>query len=241
MKKFYFLALSCAALLGFASCDIVDDDIKEVRTLNGTFTITGSYPDYKLIQDNGTIIYPSAANVSEITDKQGFGDHKRAQFYVNYYPQNVTDENGTVVIRDAELKQGVYFVEKKLLTEAEATEAGLLKEDSIYSVKTVESWLAYGYLNSMFTAYYSKDNGNVINPTVNLYAKCTGDNAVTLTLLYNRRKTIGGDFEGTFPYSFDLTNFDIPGNDSITVTLEMKDRNPSCIKVARKDFYFHAK
>ena len=103
MRKIHFMALSCAVLLGVASCDIVDDDIKEVRTLNGTFTITGSYPDYKLIQDNGTIVYPSAANISDITDKQGFGNHKRAQFSVNYHTGDVTKENGTNVIRNAEL------------------------------------------------------------------------------------------------------------------------------------------
>ena len=241
MRKFHFMALSCAVLFGLASCDIVDDDIKNVRTLNGTFTITGSYPDYKLIQDNGTIVYPSAANVSEITDQQGFGDHKRAQFYVNYHPEDVTTENGSNVIRNAELHDGLYLVEQKLLTEAEATEAGLLKADSIYAVNNIESWFAYGYLTSIFTAYYSKEDSKVIDPSVNLYAKCTGDNAVTLTLLYNRKQTSGINCEGTFPYSFDLTSFDIPGNDSINVTLEVKDRKPSSIKVARKDFYFHAK
>jgi hypothetical protein len=240
MRKIHFMALSCAVLLGVASCDIVDDDIKEVRTLNGTFTITGSYPDYKLIQDNGTIVYPSAANISDITDKQGFGNHKRAQFSVNYHTGDVTKENGTNVIRNAELYDGVYLIEQKLLTEAEATKAGILKEDSIYTINNIESWLAYGYLTSNITAYYTKEEGEVIYPDVNLYAKCTGDNAVTFTLLYNRHKTNGVNFEGTFPYSFYITNFDVPGNDSITVTFEVKDRKPSSLKVARKDFYFHA-
>ena len=239
-QKIYFVALLCATLFGFASCDLVDDDIKNVQTLYGTFTITGSYPNYKLIQDNGTIVYPSASNVSEITNAQGFGDHKRVQFSVNYHPEDVTTENGTNVIRNAELYDGVYLIEQKLLTEAEATEAGLLKEDSIYTVKGIDSWFAYGYLTSIITASYTKEEGNIIYPGVNLYAKNTGDNAVTLTLLYNRHKTNGIDFEGTFPYSFDITSFDVPGNDSITVTLEVKDRKPSSIKVARKDFYSHA-
>jgi hypothetical protein len=239
-QKLYLVALLCATLLGVTSCDIVDDDIKNVQTLNGTFTITGSYPDYKLIQDNGTIVYPSASNVSDITDKEGFGNHKRAQFYVNYHPEDVTTENGTNVIRNAELHDGVYLIEQKILTEAEATEAGLLKEDSIYTVKSIDSWFAYGYLTSIITASYTKEEGNIIYPSVNLYAKCTGDNAVTFTLLYNRHKTNGVDFEGTFPYSFDITSFNVPGNDSITVTLEVKDRRPSSIKVARKDFYSHA-
>ena len=240
MKKIYFMAFSCAVFLGLASCNLTDDELKDLQKLNGTFTITGTYPNYKLIQDNGTIVYPTAENVSAVTDSKGFGDHKRAQFYVNYYPENIKTENGTTVIRDAELKDGVYLAERKVITEAEANKTGLLKEDSIYTVTSVDSWLAYGYLNSIFTAYYSKEGTEIINPTVNLCAKSTGDNAVTFTLLYNRHQTSGTNCEGSFPYSFDITNFEVPGNDSITVTLEIKGRNPSCIKVGRKDFYNHA-
>ena len=236
MKKFNFMALSCAVLLGFASCDL--DDVNNEQVMNGYFTITGSYPEYKLVQDDGTIVYPKAESVYDITKAQGFGNHKRARFYVYFHENDVKTENGTTVIRNAELNNGDYLIEQKLLTEAAATEAGLLKEDSIYSINNVECWLANGYLTSIFSAYYDQS----IYPIANLYAKSTSDNAVTFTLLYNRHTKNDSNLgEGTFPYSFDITNFDVPGNDSITVTFEVKDKKPSSLKVSRSDFYFHAK
>ena len=243
MKKIYFLVLSCAVLFGFASCLSDNDDDKGNKLLmNDYFTIVGSYPDYKLVGDGNIILYPTIASVNELTNSSGFGDHKRAMFYAYYYTNDMTTENGATVIRNAELESGVYTAEQKAITAEEANKAGILAEDSTFNIKGSNSWLINGYFTSIFKADYSIVDNKDIEPHANLCATSTGENAVTLTLLYNRHTAQSGvySYEGTFIYSFDVTNLEIPGNDSITVSFEVKGATSSKLKVSRRDFYNHA-
>ena len=240
-QKLYLVALLCVTLFGFASC-LSDSDDDNKLLLTDYFTITGTYPNYKLIGDGGEIVYPTTASVNDCTDSKGFGDYKRAQLYAYYSPKDTTIENGTTIIRYAELEDGIYFEEKKAITFAEATEAGILEEDSIFNIKGHNSWLAKGYLSSIFTADYSIVNNKEIKPGVNLCATSTEENAITLKFLYNRhtQKTNVSSYEGLFYYSFDVTNLNIPGNDSITITFDVTGSTLSKLKVARSDFYFKA-
>lgn len=240
-QKLYLVALLCATLFGFASC-LSDSDDDNKQLLTDYFTITGTYPNYKLIGDAGKIVYPTTASVNDLTGNKGFGDHKRAQLYLYYNPKDTTTENGVTVIRYAELENGVYSVEKKAITFAEATEAGILVEDSIFNIKSHNSWLANGYFTSVFTADYSIVNNKDIEPSVNLCATSTEENAITLKFLYNRhtQKTNVSSYEGIFSYSFDITKLNVPGNDSITVTFDVIGSTPSKLKFARSDFYFSA-
>lgn len=241
-QKIYFVALLCATLFGFTSCLSDSDDDDDKQLFVSYYTITGTYPNYKLIGDNKMIVYPTVESVNKLTDNKGFGDHKRAQLYAYYTQKDMTTENGATVIRNAELNDGVYLVEQKAVTLAEATEAGILKEDSIFYIKSNNGWLANGYISSIFTAEYSIVDGKAIEPDANLCATSTGDNAVTLTMLYNRHspKVNVSSYDGTFAYSFDITSLEVPGNDSITVTFETKGATPSKIKVSRQDFSYHA-
>jgi hypothetical protein len=243
-QKLYFVALLCATLFGFTSClSDSDDDDDNKQLFVSYYTITGTYPNYKLIADNNMIVYPTAESVNKLTDNKGFGDHKRAELYAYYTKKDMmTTENGVTVIRNAELYDGAYLIEQKAVTLAEATEAGILEEDSIFHTKNNNGWLANGYINSVFTAEYYIVDGKDIKPDVNLCATSTGDNAVTLTMLYNRHspKVNVSPYNGTFAYSFDITNIEVPGNDSITVTFETKGATPNKIKVSRQDFYYHA-
>lgn len=77
-KKIYLMAFLCAVFLCLVSCEL--DDVKSQQIMNGYFTITGSSPNYKLIADNGTIVYPTSSSVSDITKGFGFGNHKRDYF-----------------------------------------------------------------------------------------------------------------------------------------------------------------
>lgn len=241
-QKLYLAAIICATLFGFASCLSDSDDDKDKQLFYAYYTITGTYPNYKLYADNNMIVYPTVASVSELTDNKGFGDHKRAQLYAYYNPKDTTVENGITIIRDAELQNGIYPEEQKAITLAEATEAGLLEEDSIFNIKGHDSWLANGYFTSVFTAEYSIVNGQAIKPSANLCATSVEENAITLKFLYNRhtQKANVSTYDGTFSYSFDIKKLEVPGNDSITVTFDVIGSNPSKTKVARNDFYFKA-
>ena len=241
-QKLYLVALLCATMFGLASCLSDSEEEENKHLFSAYFTITGTYPNYTLIGDNGMIVYPTVASVSELTDSKGFGDHKRAQLYAYYYPKDTTTVNGVTVIRNADLQNGVYANEHKAITLAEANEAGLMKEDSIFYIKGHNSWLANGYFTSVFTADYSIVNGKAIEPGVNLCATSIEENAITLTFLYNRHtlKTNVNTYEGSFFHTFDITKLDVPGNDSINVTFEVIGSTPIKLKVARSDFYFSA-
>ncbi len=239
MKKIYFLALTCAVLFGVASCSV--DDAKSQQFMSGYFTITGSYPNYKLIHDYGTIVYPSAEEVNEITKGAGFGNHKRVYFDVYFYEDDITTTNNVSVVRNPDLKNGEYLTESTLITKEEADKANITVSDSIFDIKAIENcWMAYGYLNTIFTANYSVDSlFNIILPDAKLCVTNTGDNAVTLTMLYNRhtKKDAISDL-GSFTYSFDISKLNVPGNDSVAVTFETQGLKAETIKVPRTIFNY---
>lgn len=243
MKKIYFLALSCAVLLSMASCSL--DDTKNQQVLSGYFTITGSYPNYKLIHDNGSVIvYPSTEEVSEVTKKEGFGNHKRIYFDVYYYEDDVKTANGISSISNVDLKNGAYLTEDTPITKEEADKAGITAKDSIFAVSTMDHcWLAQGYLNTTFKANYSltvnEENEVVgIKPTAKLCITNLADNAVTFTMYYNRHTNRDADYyPGSFGYSFDITKLNIPGDkDSVTITFETENVKASTIKIPRTFF-----
>ena len=242
MKKIYFLALSCATLLGIASCDPGENMNQQV--LSGYFTITGSYPNYKLISDlDGTIVYPSTENIYKVTDGEGFDNHKRAYLDVYFYEADVTTTNNVSVIRNAEIKNGSYLTESTAISKEEADKANITAPDSIFSINSIDRcWLAYGYLNAIFIADYSLDSLNKdkgIIPGVKLCVTNTADNAVTLTMLYNRHTDKNAKYSTSiFDYSFDISKLNIPGNDSVSVTFETQGQDKSTIKVPRTIFNY---
>lgn len=243
MKKIYFLALSCAVLLGMASCSLDDTDNQLV--LPGYFTITGSSPNYKLIHDNGSVIVcPSAEEVSEVTEKAGFGNHKRVYFDVYYYEEDVKTANGISTISNVDLKNGAYLTEDTPITQEEADKAGITAKDSIFEVSTMDNlWLAQGYLNTLFKANFSlttNDQKEVVGimPATKLCITNLADNAVTFTMYYNRHTKRDADYQpGSFCYSFDLTKLNIPGDkDSVAITFETKGAQTRTTKIPRTFF-----
>lgn len=224
MRKIYFVAFTCAILLGLASC-LTNDDVDNRPLMSGYFTITGSAPNYKLIADDGTVVYPTATSVSEISNGLGFGNHKRIYFNVKYYPENMKTENDTLTIYNGDLVKGAYLIEMKTLSEEEATKAGILKEDSIYPINTLSNfWVANGYLTTLFLADYSINNGIYVTSDANLYTTDIRENGVTVKMVYNRHTPTNDNTitknEGTYAYSFDISMLNIPGNDSVTFTFE---------------------
>ena len=190
-QKLYFVALLCATLFGLASCSL--DDTKNQQILGGNFTITGSSPNYKLIHDNGKVIVsPSAEEVSKVTERAGFGDHKRVYFDVYYYEDDVTTINGISTISNVELKNGAYLTEDTPITKEEADKAGVTAEDSIFAISTMDQcWVSQGYLNTTFKANYSftvNEKNEVVGilPTTKLCITNISDNAITFTMYYNR-------------------------------------------------------
>lgn len=239
MKKIYFLALTCAVLFGVASCSV--DDVKNQQLLSGYFTITGSYPNYKLIHDNGTIVYPSAEEVNEITKGVGFGNHKRVYFDVYFYEDDVTTTNDVSVVLNPDLKNGTYLIESNPITKEEADKANITAEDSVFAIRSLQNcWLAYGYLNTIFTADFSLDSlHNGIIPDAKLCVTSCTDNAVKVTMLYNRHTKKNTDYStGSFGYSFDISKLNVPGNDSVAVTFETQGLKAETIKVPRTIFNY---
>jgi len=232
MKKIYFMAFLFAVLSGLASCSL--DDTKRQQMIAGYFTVIGSYPNYKLVSDDGLIVYPSASSIAD------YGNHKRVYFEVSFYEDDVTTTNNISVIRNAEVKKGTYLIETPFISKEEADKAGITQKDSIFAISNLDNcWLANGYLNAIFKAEFSVDGLNAISPNANLCVTSTADNAVTFTMLYNRHTKKGTTSDlGAFGYSFDISKLNIPGNDSVAVTFETEGIKSNTIKVSRSAFNY---
>lgn len=245
MNKIWSLA-TIAALYGvtfFAtSCD---DNDKELRSsFTGCFTILGDKNSYKLVDDANNVFYPTIESVNQVTDNAGFGKNKRAQLFGSYVEERDMEKqtDGTVVVKNVELRGGTYIITHKTFSSQEAEKAGILNIDSIFPIsKLSQCWLANGYLNTIITAQYSANGIKAISPTINLRVieNRTTDNEVTFELLYNRHTTKKQEAAGTAEMltSHDISDVQVPGtNDSVMVQVEVQGGNTWRKKVARKVF-----
>lgn len=243
IRKTCFAALTCVAALVFTSCDPGGDDNK--RYSQGYFTITGTYPNYKLIEDGGIVVYPSVQSVSKMTNNKGFGDKRRAFFSFSYDEKNITTNNEHATVQDAELISGNYVTEVKPISFETAKDQNLLATDSIFSIRAYTNcWITNGYLTAIFNAPVSyasnyQISGQFIEPTTNICVENGGisENSITFNMLYNRHsKKDAMSSEVSLIYSFDIANINIPGSDSINVKLKAEGVKDVTFKVARKTF-----
>lgn len=234
-------ALLCIAAMVATAC--ISDDENHTVTYSSFFTITGDKPNYKLIDDGGVIVYPTMESVNELTSNKGFGDNKRAQFYLTYDDEldKITDDKGVITIKNAKLVGGQYILTAKVLNTEEATNLNILTNDSIFSIQAFNQfWLANGYLTTSIRGQYSSKNGTAIRPTINLFVPNENikENEVAITVLYNRHSSKNENAAGIsdFVNSFDMSSLQIPGNDSVLVSLSVNGANTIKAKVARKAF-----
>lgn len=235
-------AVLCVAALMATSCIGSDDDTQTV-TFSSFFTITGEAPAYKLIDDAGIVVYPTMESVNALTDNKGFGANKRAQFYLTYDRETdeATDEKGNVTIKNAKLIGGQYIETAKLLSFEDAKNLNILTSDSVFSIQSfTQCWLANGYLNTSIRGQYSSKNGKAIRPTVNLFLPegCVNENEVSFTILYNRHSSKNENAAGItdFVNSFNMSDIQIPGNDSVLVTINVDGASSIKKKVSRNVF-----
>lgn len=245
--KSIFSTIKLGALLlvvSFVAVACIKDDKSQIVTFGSFFTITKTASQqYVLLEDGGITVYPTAESVNSITNNKGFGDNKRAQFYVTYdeMTDKTKDDAGNITIKNAKLVGGQYVETTKTLSTEEANKKNILSNDSIFPVQSfVKCWAANGYINTAITGQYSAKNGKAIRPSVNLLVsdKNIKENEITFTILYNRHSTKNENSAGTadFVNSFDVSNLQIPGNDSILITVDVMGANSIKAKVARKAF-----
>ena len=242
LKTLSIIAVIFAAL-GLTSCI---DDGDNRRYLAGHVTIEGTYPNYTLYHRQGYIIKLTPASVSELTGGKGFGSNKRGFFNVAYRDEDVKYNfiDGTETLRDitienAELISGSYVTTLNIMPHELAENKNLLVADSIFAVNRYEDlWIDHGYLNIVVEAPYSIIDGGYVYPTMNVIYKQEDikENEITLTMLYNRhtsketQKSIGS-FITAYPVKELI--YEVPGNDSITVTVRTDGADKQVLKMAR--------
>lgn len=242
ISRFTIAALSCAMAFILASCD--SGNSENTFYFDGFYTITGSNPNYKLIEDNGTIIYPTAESVYSLTNNQGFGSHRRIYIQAQYHQDGISIENGVTSVRNVTLSSISYLLESNPVSTAEAAKANINVEDSIFSIQTMQNcWVTNGYLTTIFYAPASynptdKTLSTLINPTTNLLVETDSiaDDYLVLSLLYNRhtKKDVSSTI-CTFGHSFDISGLSIPGSsDSLTVKMKAQGMDSGTFRIARK-------
>ena len=239
MKKFLSLAGFLMVLASFVSC--LNDDEESVNSYYGFFTIGKQGDTYVLYGDKNVIAYPTAASVSNLTSGKGFGENKRAEFYFEYDRTKVEEtENGSIA-HDVELRGGQYIQTLPIKLPEEAKAENINVPDSIFPISRMDQvWTANGYLNAIVTGNYSSKDMKGIRPTANMVLEYDENvqNTATLRLLYNRHssKTESAAGSTQFITSYDAkTLLQVPGSDSISVTVLADGTDPLKIKVARRN------
>lgn len=239
MNKRKFLSLLAVLLLAVTFTSCLDDDDDNTLMLRGHFTIEGTYPNYTLYHRGGYVVRLDPQSVNEATNGKGFVS-PRGYFDIYYTQANVTqDVQGNITITNAKLGSGSYVNVYDIMDEPTAESRNLNAPDSVFSVSSLtDLWVHRGYMNVVVEAPYSIVSSNGVYPTLNMsYSpESIGENALTLTLLYNRHtakdvQTASGSFVAAYPVSTLLRM--VPGNDSIFVTLNMEGAASKTIKVGR--------
>lgn len=239
-NRLKMMACVCAIALCAASCSN-DDEYRNRATFSSCFTILGSMPNYTLVDDSNNRFYPTLESVKAVTDNAGFGQQKRVQLYGYYDMEKDVEKgaDGTFNVRNVTLQGGQYILTVKAKSVAQLKEENLLSLDSIFPIQSLSNyWIANGYLNTLLVAQYSANGGAPILPSVNIYAReeSIKENEVTLEVLYNRHSSKNVSAAGMAEQlnSFDISELQIPGQDSIMVRLEIQGVSPIKKKVARK-------
>lgn len=234
------VAVLCAIMLSVTSC--LKEETNKNLQFSGLFTILGSYPSYKLLDDGGNSFFPTVESVNALTSSKGFGSNKRIYLYGTYTESDVKmNSDSTHTISNAILTGGTYVLTTNVLSLDEAKDANILSNDSIFDIQRINNcWIANGYLTTSINGQYSSDGKNAILPTTNAMvdSKNISENAIIFTLLYNRHsvKTTAAAGAADFLNSFDLTGINIPGSDSVNVQINVQGADPIKFKVARKFF-----
>lgn len=238
-KLLSLLATLCMAM-ALTSC--LGDNDDNTQMLRGHFTIEGAYPTYTLYHRAGYIIKLNPTSVTEVLGASGFGNHHRGFFDIYYTQADVAEDPAThqVTISNARLGSGSYVNTYEPLTFAEAAESKLSVADSVFAISQWgDIWAHRGYLNIAITAPYSIANSRGVYPTMNVAfePEAIADDALTLTLLYNRHtakdvQTGTESFVAAYPISNLLPL--VPGNDSVRVTINAEGVSPKTIKVGRR-------
>lgn len=245
MKKIFSSIKSsvmlCIAVFAIASC--VSDNTDQTVSYSSYYTITGTSPNYVLLEDGGLTVYPTIESVNAITNGKGFGNTKRVFMTCSYdvNKDRTVDAHGKPVIKNAKLLGGQTLTTTNVLNQEEATSKNILANDSIFPVLAFRNaWVANGYLTSIVTGQYSSKGSLAINPSINLYAapEDIKTNAITFTILYNRHSTKNENPAGTLDFvnCYSLAGINVPGSDSINVTINVNGASPRKFKVGREDF-----
>lgn len=241
-KTFMAIASVCVALC-LTSCLSEEEPTHYMR---GHFVIEGANPNYTLYSNDGFVIRLSPSSVTNATSGAGFGNNKRGYFDISFEEKDVKSVTGTDGkeehhITNAQLMGGSFVTILSPMSHASATDRNIAVADSMFAVtKCNDLWYHRGYLNMIVTAPYTVKDSKGIYPTMNMMydEQDISENSIKLTLLYNRHSAKGNDvssMEGNFVTAYTMNTIKelVPGNDSITVTVEAEGIEAKKIKMAR--------
>lgn len=241
-KKILFIPAVLISL-SLASC-LGDGESDPTYTTAGYYTITGSLTSgYTLYCDFGGKIIPSTTDVVALAGKDGFGDHHRAFLYCTYKDSELSQDQ--TVITGGTITQLGYLPEKDILSAEAAAEQNVNVADSTFEVTSFSNAWAYrGYLTTLVSGYYSYTEKANIIPTLSavIDPQSIAENTVAIDLIYNRHTSQDaykrGPIDVVSSFTLPAVEPQIPGSDSVNVTIRCKGASARKIRVGRRDFHF---
>lgn len=248
-KSLFAIVAVIAFALAVSSC-IKGEDGPGKNYIQDYFTVEGTNPSYTLYSDHGIVVYLAPQSVTDLPGGKGFDGHKRVNLILSYTDDDVTESGNAVTIRNADIQSGSFMDEKDPMTYEEANGKKQLEEDSLFIVETLSYTTQYGvkvtpwvgaqqYINIPCYAGYAMSGGKGVYPAFNLaYDPSTfKENEAEVTFLYNRHcpKTSSSVYYQSFESSFPMAGIlrQVPGNDSVVVTINAKGKEPVKLKMGR--------
>ena len=244
-KQFFYLFIATVMVgIGLTSCLKDDNGDGNDSSIISYFTIKGTFPDNQLVSDNGFIVIPTRESLIKVTNNKGFGNFKRAVLSIVYNGVNMTTDEvtKTTTIKYATIVNGQLIPSVNPIEAKTAAEKKITVADSLFEIKKLEqSWGSVtGYLSTVVQSeYYINKKRVPVAPTFNVvYDKADmKENELKLTFCSNQHRSKGDNNVNIskFTTSFFIKDIlaQVPGTDSVKVTLSGQGFEPKVIKFGR--------
>lgn len=230
----------CSAVVTslFSSCNNDEDDPTRYATAYVTNLGQDATNRYTFVCDGGLIVHPSATSVASLTPKDStkMVSFERACIYFSYDQNDLivgNNENSVSEIKNIEIMNFYKYYVYPILSSKDSLCGVVTRPDSLTAIYSVENaWAGNGYMNFVYNAPFNSQQ----RPVITFITERVQDNQAEIRMCYNLHKASIESKNSFFANCrLDQLEAEVPGNDSIAITIHFTGCNNLNFKLDRKD------